>query len=113
MKLDQKPQNWEHRLTLFVSYLIEHNKKSATIKSYISAIKLVLIENNIKIKEDAFLLASLTRACRLINDHVKTRLPIRLDVLCLLLRKLDQYFSMQPYVRSLYRAIFVIGYLAC
>ena len=45
LKLDIKPDSWEDRLTLFVGYLIDQNKQSATIKSYISAIKAVLKED--------------------------------------------------------------------
>ena len=49
IRLDYKPSNWEDRLTLFVGFLIQSNKQSSTVKSYISAIKAVLKENNFKI----------------------------------------------------------------
>ena len=42
IKLDDKPKSWEKRLTLFVAYLKNKNRKSTTIRSYISAIKAVL-----------------------------------------------------------------------
>ena len=64
IRLDIKPQNWEDRLILFVGYLVESNKKSSTIRSYISAIKAVLREDNVIINEDKYLLSSLTKACK-------------------------------------------------
>ena len=51
IKLDEKPDNWEDRLILFVGYLVEDNKKSSTIKSYVSAIKPVLREDGIVMNE--------------------------------------------------------------
>ena len=110
VKLDEKPDTWEESLTLFVGYLVRMNKKSTTIKSYISAIRAVLFENKIKLNEDAFLLTSLTRACRLVNDHVKLRLPIHILLLCLILRKLKTIFATQPYLLKFHSAILVAGY---
>ena len=68
MKLDRKPRDWESRITLYVSYLIEMSRQSSTIKSYISAIRAILQIEGIEINEDKFLLTSLTKACHLIND---------------------------------------------
>ena len=42
LRLDSNPNNWSERITLFVGYLIDTQKQSATVKSYISAIKAVL-----------------------------------------------------------------------
>ena len=42
IKLDIKPHSWEDRLTLFIGYLVDQDKQSSTIKSYISAICAVL-----------------------------------------------------------------------
>ena len=85
IKLDVKPRNWEDRLTLFVGHPIEDQKKSSTIKSYISAIKYVLREDRITINENKSLLNLLTKACHYINDRVRTRLPIHKDLLHALL----------------------------
>ena len=76
IKLDVKPRSWEDRLILFVGYLVERNKKSQTVRSYVSAIKAVLEEDRIIISVDKFLLASLTKACKYRNDAIHTRLPI-------------------------------------
>ena len=42
VRLDSKPECWEDRLILYIGFLIEKNRRSSTIKSYISAIKAVL-----------------------------------------------------------------------
>ena len=38
IKLDVRPTTWEERIPLFIGHLIESDRKSATIKSYILAI---------------------------------------------------------------------------
>ena len=43
LRLDVKPKNWEDRLIMFAAHLVDEWKKSTTIKSYISAIKAILI----------------------------------------------------------------------
>ena len=60
LKLDRKPKSWESRVTLFIGHLVNCNKKSGTIKSYISALKSILMDDGIELKEDKYLLSSLT-----------------------------------------------------
>ena len=113
IKLDVKLPTWEERLTLFVAYLIETNKKSNTIKCYISAIKSVLMEDGVELNENKYLLTSLTKACRLVNDRVKTRLPVKKGMLGILLNMIEQIFDEernQPYLSILYRALFSTCY---
>ena len=112
IKLDVKPNNWEDRITLFVTYLIDKNWKSTMICSYISAIKAVLKDNLIHVDEDRYLLGSLTWACRLKNDRVKTKLPIRKNLLHSILRKIQRRFLMnnQTYLAQLYTTIFFTAY---
>ena len=102
--LDYRPQSWEDRLTLFVGYLIQNKKQSSMVKSYISAIKVVLKEEKIKISDDQYLLSLLVRACRLKNDCIPTRLPIKKGMLSMVLRQLASHFDdrNQPYLKSLY-----------
>ena len=71
------PNKWEDRLVLYVAYLIQQKKRSATVKSYISAIKGILFNGGVCITEEPVLLASLTRACCLSNDTYNNRLTIR------------------------------------
>ena len=60
VKLDKKPNNWEDHISLFAAYLIDQDRKSMTMKSYVSAIKAVLGQANIAVQEDTCLLKSLT-----------------------------------------------------
>ena len=110
VKLDIRPNNWEDRLTLFVGHLIDSKKKAATVKSYISGIKCVLRENGIEINKNRFLLASLTRACIKVNDHIRARFPIKCGFLNMLLRKVRDFYALQPYLEKLFSAIFDAGY---
>ena len=70
--LDSKPLPWEDRLVLYVGNLIELDRKSRTIKSYISAIRSVLGKDGVLLNENKYLLTSLTKACKLRNDKVET-----------------------------------------
>ena len=110
LKLDYKPNNWEDRLTLFTGYLIDQNKQSQTIKSYISAIRGLLLEINVEINTDAFLLSALTKACKFKSDCQKTRLPIRKPMLNVLIQEIGKVFDSQPYLASLYSALFSTAY---
>ena len=106
IRLDDKPTSWENRIILFIGYLIEECKlQSSTIRSYISALKAVLAEDKVKLKQDDFVINSLTRACRLKNDRIVTRLPIHKNFLHLILKKLDEWTDSinQPYLKHLTR----------
>ena len=113
IQLDVKPESWEDRVTLFVGYLIDtKHAKSTTVQSYVSAIRSVLMEDGIMLNENKFLLSSLTRACRFINDKVKTRLPIHKDMVAVLVRQVEATYmdSDQLYLAALYKAIFSTAY---
>ena len=110
IKLDHKPRNWEDRLTLFVGYLVETEKKSSTVKSYISAIKAILQGNRIEITADQFSLAALVRACRLKSNQLMTRMPIQKGLVKLILNKLDEIYALQPYLLVLYKAMIATVY---
>ena len=112
LKLDVKPDNWEDRLSLYIGYLVENNRKSATIKSYISAIKAVLLNVNVELSEDKILLSSLTKACKLWNDRVQMKLIILCGFLNILIKKVDLLFrhNPQPYLTVLYKALLSMAY---
>ena len=110
LHLDVRPSTWEDRLTLFVGYLIETNKRSSTVKSYISTIKSVVTEFGSDIQENGFLISSLTRACKLQNDRVHLKLPIKRDLLEAMILQLPKLFSSQPYLEILYKAMFTTAY---
>ena len=112
VRLDVKPDNWEDRLVLFVGFLIKERKQSQTIKSYISAIKKVLQDDNVIINENRVLLSSLTKACKMKNDKVRTRLPIQKGILRILLRETKTYYDNhnQSFLAVMYQALFSTAY---
>ena len=106
LRLDVKPRTWEDRLVLFVGFLIQNNRKSSTIHSYISAIRAVLFNGGIKIKDNSILLSALTRVCKLRNDKLNIKLPIRHDLLCVLISTVPKLFkSPQPYLVIMHQAL--------
>ena len=82
------------------------------VKCYISAIKAILKEDNIKVSEDQYLLSSLIRACKYKNDQIKTWLPIKKGMLGILLKQVDKHFRNrnQPYLQILYKVLFLTTY---
>ena len=98
---------------LFLGYLIDSCKQSATVKSYLSAIRAVLKDDGVKLNEDLFLVSSsLTRACKYKNDNFRTRLPLQKGMLTVLLQQVEQHFNdlNQQYLKILYRAVFSTMY---
>ena len=112
IRLDKKPNNWEDRIVLFTGFLINSKKQSSTVKSYISTIRAVLQDNGIKLNENQYLLNSLTKACRLINDQIKARIPIQKALMLALLFQIDRHYAniSQPYLKVMYWAIFSTMY---
>ena len=110
--LDNKPTTWEDRLTLFIGYLIDSKKQSSTVKSYISAIWATLQEIGVKLNEDQTLITSLTKACRLVNDQIKTQLPIQKDLLGVIIHQVNNYYGNrnQEYLQILYRSLISTAY---
>ena len=62
------------------------------------------------LNENKMLLNSLTQACRLVNDTVKTRLPIRVGLLEMILFEVEHIFTDQPYLEIMYKALFSLAY---
>ena len=113
IRLDFMPSNWEDRVQMFIADMIQHGAQSSTCKSYISVIKRILFDDGYQWNDNLVLLAALTKACRAINDRVKTRLLIGYGLLELILFKVSRVFileSTQPYLCVLYQAIFTVGY---
>ena len=113
IKLDQKPEQWEERIVLYIAYLIEEKRCSQTIKSYISALRAVLRDDGVELNEDKFLLTAMTKACKYKNDKVTTRLPIQKGMLRMLLSEVNSKYNTknpQEYLFTLYSAIFSTAY---
>ena len=112
MKLDEIPDNWETRTALFVAYKIQNGTQSSSIKSYVSAIKCILINDKYDWKDGLVMISSLTKACHLVNDKLVTRLPIHCGLLELILFKIRRFFTKknQYYLEVLYSALYALGY---
>ena len=111
IRLDVIPKTWEERVSLYCGYLIcIKNLQSSTVKSYISGIKSVLIDDGYDWKEGKLLLNALTRSCKLKNDEVKTRLPIQKGFLDMILHRISKKFEKQPYLEAMYIAAILISY---
>ena len=82
------------------------------IKSYVSAIKRVLIDDGYSWSDMTTNLNSLTKACHIINDRVCTHLPIQLGLFELLLFEIQRVFDQnnQTFLETLYKCLFVFCY---
>ena len=109
--LDEMPETWENRVTLFCAHLVEKKIKSTTLKSYISAIK-----NRLQLLlgyrwcDDQILLGSLTKTCKLCNDVVTLRSPIHCKLLEILIFEVCRIFAEQPYLAIMYQTLFLLCY---
>ena len=112
ISLDVKPNSWEDRVTLFIGYKINNGMKSNTVKSYVSAIKKMLVDDGYPWDDQKVLLGSLTKACRIINGKVCTRLPIKCNLLEMLLFEVHRLFEVkgQIYLQVMYKALFALSY---
>ena len=104
--------SWEQRTALFGAYLVDNGVQSSTLKSYFSAIKFILKQDGYQWDEKKVLLSSLVKGCKLENDRVKIRLPIKKGLLELLLFELSRKFGEkgQVYLECMYTAMFCLAY---
>ena len=72
----------------------------------------MLIADNYKWDDKVVALSSLSRACKLKNDVVRTRLPIHYKLLETILFEVQRMFrkKVQPYLEMMYKALIVLGY---
>ena len=112
INLDKKPKLWEDRTMFFWGYLIDKGMQSSSIKSYVSAIKKTLVMDGYGWNDKLVLVQFLAKACRIINDKVRTRLPIHCNLLGMILFEIQRYFRAngQCYLEKLYLAMFAISY---
>ena len=110
LKLDVIQTTWERRLSLYGAYLVDKGVQSATLKSYFSAIKKILLQIDYELDVNKLLLHTLTKACRIVNNRVQTRLPIKQNLLELILFEVQRVFKNQFYLEKLYTAVLLIMY---
>ena len=95
---------------LFVASLIDSGIQSATLKSYMSVIKGLLIDDNYPWDDSKMLIRTLSRACRVVNDRVMVRLPIEAGLLELILFEIKRLYHDQGYLLILYQTLFCVAY---
>ena len=112
ISLDTKGKllSWEERTALFGAYLVHKGCQSSTLKSYFSAIKHVLRQDGYPWDDNKALLSSLAKNCKLENDRVKIRLPIQKGLFEMLLFEIQRYYSVQPFLETMYKAVFALAY---
>lgn len=109
---DDLPTSWEEKLVLYATFLADIGNASATVATYMSAIRYVLRHDGVELNDESCKLASIIRACKLHNDVVTVRMPIGLNLLNLIFGEIDNLFLAkgQPYLSALYKAITAAGY---
>ena len=110
IRLDSKPPSWEEKVALYCTYMIENGSQSSTVKSYVSAIKRTLKNDGYEWCDNKLLFEALVKACKLRNDHVTYRFPIRVGLLELLLFETERLYSKQSYLVIMYQALLGLGY---
>ena len=102
---------WEDRVALFCAYLVEErNVQSATLRSYVSAIKFTLRCDNYKWQDERVWLQALFKSCRKLNDVHSPRFPIHFSLLELILFEVDRLYDQQLYLSVLFKTIFALAY---
>lgn len=89
---DDLPTTWEDKLVLFAAFNVEIGNAPATISSYMSGIRYMLRHDGINISNVSCKLASIIRACKINNDEVSVRRPIKKKLLRLLIKAVDRRF---------------------
>ena len=108
--LDRRPKAWEDRTSLYCAYLVERGVKSTTIRSYISAIKHILITDKYEWDDNRIMVNVISRACKLSNDRVTIRFPIHIGLLETMLFEMERLYSKQPYLLIMFKALFLVAY---
>ena len=109
IKLDFQPSESEDRIFLFLAHLINQGQKSCTVKSFYSGIKAVLQDINVEIQDNTILLSAITKACKTSYDVITPRYPIKIDLLEILLLEISSMYDTQPFLKSLYLALFSLA----
>ena len=113
IRLDEPSRTWEERMALYGTYLVAKGVQLATLKSYKSAIKNILVTDGYPWNDDKVMLSILVKACRIKNDILTLRRPIRLLLLEILLFEMECLFGgnqPQPYLEALYKCMFSLAY---
>ena len=110
IRLDVIPSSWEERVAYFAAYQANRVLQSSTLNSYISTLKSTLTTDGYRFTCRMFELTHIIKACKISNDHVKTRLSIKQRLLNLILFEIQRIFKDQPYLQTMFKAMFALGY---
>lgn len=112
LQFDRMPTTWEDRIYVYMAHLVDNRKQTSTIKTYLSAIRQILTSDGVELKEDKELLSSMMKTSKIQNDKLYIRLPIKFNLLQLILRMVDKKYSQsgQHYLASLMKAMFASAY---
>ena len=66
----------------------------------------MLKDNNITLNANQYLLNSLAKACKVVNDKVRHRFPIQKGLLSIILKQIDTDFHNQFYLKMMYKVLF-------
>lgn len=110
LSLDHMPELLDDQLAIFVASRVQKGDYSSTVESYLSGISSYLKLDGIQINTRTARLRSLIKACKLRNDRVVQRMPIKEGLLVRVVRQVDLMFETQPYLASLYKCMLVMGY---
>lgn len=107
---DQLPERYEDKMVLFAAFLADTMHKPATIASYMSAIRYKLVHDGYPLNDDKAKLASIVRTSKLKNNRVHNRMPVNRRMLRDLLDAVNIRYDDQPYLRAMYRCLFMLAY---
>ena len=107
IQLDHIPTSWEDKTCLYCAALFEQGYQSATVKSYVSAIKHKLLNDNYPWDDKLVLLSTITKSFQLHNDKVLTRLPVGVTLLELLVFEIIRCDDLTQYETLLYKTVFL------
>lgn len=109
---DSLPEAWEDRMTMYAAHLGNIGTESATVSSYMSAIRYKLRKDGFTINEHSLEIAAIVRTCKKLNDKVILREPIHKHMLRKLLDSVEQHYGNngQIYLLKLYKAMMSSAY---
>lgn len=110
LRFNNLPEDWGDRLVLYAAALAEDGKAPATIKTYISGIRQVLLLDKVQFTDRSFELKAIVRASKLENNKIYVRMPITKQILKGVLKQLAIRYDQQPYLQAMYRAMCVAAY---
>lgn len=112
-RFDVIPPKWEDRIIVWATHLADNRRKSATIRSYISAIRYCLGLDGIRVSHDNCELAAIIQAAKHENDQLYIRLPIQKHLMKLIHQFIEAHYIKalgQTYQGFWLQAIFSMAY---